>query len=261
MERAIDVLARKTEHGSGGTQAEELHPAGAIPLPPRPWGGNTTAATTKTAMRKAMETVGTMPGCGPNRRKGVPPSNVARTRELMGIGVSFLHRDRRRGAPTRNCDILGIGMFDSCEIRIHPTGAAIARMGTISQGQGHQTTYAQILATELGIPADMIDIEEGDTDTAPYGLGTYGSRSTPVAGAATAMAARKIKAKAQMIAAHMLEVHEGRPGMGTSTAFRVKGLPEKDCLHEGDLLGGLQQRAAQHGAGTGGGELLWTRPT
>jgi carbon-monoxide dehydrogenase large subunit len=82
-------------------------------------------------------------------------------------------------------------MFDSCEIRIHPTGSAIARLGTISQGQGHETTFAQILATEIGIPADDIMIEEGDTDTAPYGLGTYGSRSTPVAGAATAMAAAR----------------------------------------------------------------------
>ncbi len=117
-------------------------------------------------------------------------------------------------------------MFDSAEIRIHPTGSIIARMGTKSQGQGHETTYAQIIATELGIPADDIMIEEGNTDTAPYGLGTYGSRSTPTAGAATAMAARKIKAKAQMIAAHMLEVHEGDLEWDVDR-FRVKGLPEK----------------------------------
>src|SRR3546814_8553694 len=94
-------------------------------------------------------------------------------------------------------------MFDSCEIRIHPTGAAIARLGTKSQGQGHETTYAQILATEIGIPADDIMIEEGNTDTAPYGLGTYGSRSTPVAGAAAARVGRKIRAKAKKIAAHL----------------------------------------------------------
>src|SRR3546814_7550365 len=104
---------------------------------------------------------------------------------LMGIGVAFFTGIVGAG-PTRNCDILGVGMFDSCEIRIHPTGAAIARLGTKSQGQGHETTYAQILATEIGIPADDIMIEEGNTDTAPYGLGTYGSRSTPVAGAAAA---------------------------------------------------------------------------
>src|SRR5690606_38072753 len=114
----------------------------------------------------------------------------------------------------------------SAEIRIHPTGSIIARMGTKSQGQGHETTYAQILATELGIPAADIMIEEGNTDTAPYGLGTYGSRSTPVAGAAIAMAARKIRAKAQMIAAHLLEVSEYDLEWDID-GYRVKGLPEK----------------------------------
>ena len=117
-------------------------------------------------------------------------------------------------------------MFDSCEIRIHPTGCAIARMGTMSQGQGHATTFAQILASELGIPADDITIEEGDTDTAPYGLGTYGSRSTPVAGAATAMAGRKIRAKAQMIAAYLLEVHDDDLEWDVDR-FVVKGAPER----------------------------------
>ncbi|MCP4818769.1 MAG: molybdopterin-dependent oxidoreductase, partial [Shimia sp.] len=128
--------------------------------------------------------------------------------------------------PVKNCDILGLGMFDSCEIRIHPTGSAIARLGTISQGQGHATTFAQILATEIGLPADSITIEEGDTDTAPYGLGTYGSRSTPVAGAATAMAGRKIRAKAQMIAAYLLEVHDDDVEFDVDR-FVVKGAPEK----------------------------------
>jgi len=127
---------------------------------------------------------------------------------LMGIGLCTFTEIVGAG-PSKMCDILGVGMFDSCEIRVHPTGSALARMGTISQGQGHQTTYAQIIATELGIPSEEIQVEEGDTSTAPYGLGTYGSRSTPVAGAAIAMAARKIHAKARKIAAHLLEVGEG----------------------------------------------------
>jgi carbon-monoxide dehydrogenase large subunit len=126
---------------------------------------------------------------------------------LMGIGLCTFTEVVGAG-PSKICDILGVGMFDSCEIRIHPTGSAIARMGTITQGQGHQTTYAQIIATELGITSEDIQVEEGDTHTAPYGLGTYGSRSTPVAGAAIALAARKIHAKAKKIAAHLLEVSE-----------------------------------------------------
>ena len=147
------------------------------------------------------------------------------TRKLLGIGLTHFTEIVGAG-PVKNCDILGLGMFDSCEIRIHPTGSAIARLGTISQGQGHATTFAQILATEIGLPADSITIEEGDTDTATYGLGTYGSRSTPVAGAATAMAGRKIRAKAQMIAAYLLEVHDDDVEFDVDR-FVVKGAPER----------------------------------
>jgi len=147
------------------------------------------------------------------------------TRKVMGIGLSFFTEIVGAG-PVKNCDILGMGMFDSCEIRIHPTGSAVARLGTISQGQGHATTFAQILATEIGLSAESITIEEGDTDTAPYGLGTYGSRSTPAAGAAAAMAGRKIRAKAQMIAAYLLEVHDNDVEFDVDR-FVVKGSPEQ----------------------------------
>jgi len=101
----------------------------------------------------------------------------------MGIGISSFTEIVGAG-PSKHFDILGIKMFDSCEIRVHPTGKATARFGTKSQGQGHETTYAQIVAEELGIPASQVQVEEADTDTAPYGLGTYASRSTPTAGAA-----------------------------------------------------------------------------
>jgi carbon-monoxide dehydrogenase large subunit len=145
--------------------------------------------------------------------------------ELMGIGISSFTEVVGAG-PSRDYDILGIKMFDSAEIRIHPTGKAMARFGTKSQGQGHETTYAQIVAEELGLPAADVQVEEGDTDTAPYGLGTYASRSTPTAGAAGAMAARKIRDKAKKIAAHLLEVSEEdlvwEPGK-----FSVKGAPQK----------------------------------
>ncbi len=146
--------------------------------------------------------------------------------ELMGIGICTFTEIVGAG-PSKACDILGVGMFDSAEIRVHPTGSVIARMGTITQGQGHQTTYAQIIASELGIPSEEIQIEEGDTSTAPYGLGTYGSRTTPVGGAATAMAARKIRAKARKIAAHLLEVSEDDLEWEVDR-FKVKGLPGQE---------------------------------
>ncbi len=145
--------------------------------------------------------------------------------EFMGIGISSFTEVVGAG-PSRDFDILGIKMFDSAEIRIHPTGKAIARFGTKSQGQGHETTYAQIVAEELGLPANDIQVEEGDTDTAPYGLGTYASRSTPTAGAAAAMAARKIKAKAKKIAAYLLEVNEDDLEWNVNK-WQVKGSPDK----------------------------------
>lgn len=145
--------------------------------------------------------------------------------EFIGIGISSFTEVVGAG-PSRDYDILGIKMFDSAEIRIHPTGKAIARFGTKSQGQGHETTYAQIIAEELGLPATDIEVEEGDTDTAPYGLGTYASRSTPTAGAAAAMAARKIRAKAKKIAAHLLEVNEDDLEWNMNK-WQVKGSPEQ----------------------------------
>jgi carbon-monoxide dehydrogenase large subunit len=145
--------------------------------------------------------------------------------ELMGIGISSFTEVVGAG-PSKDYDILGIKMFDSAEIRIHPTGKAMARFGTKSQGQGHETTYAQIVAEELGLPADDIQVEEGDTDTAPYGLGTYASRSTPTAGAAAAMAARKIRAKAKKIAAHLLEVGDDDLEWNVDR-FQVKGSPDQ----------------------------------
>ena len=145
--------------------------------------------------------------------------------EIMGIGICSFTEVVGAG-PSKDFDILGIKMFDSCEIRVHPTGKAIARFGTKSQGQGHETTYAQIIAQELGIPALDIQVEEGDTDTAPYGLGTYASRSVPTAGAAAAIAARKLRDKARKIAAYLLEVSEEDLEWETGK-FSVKGVPEK----------------------------------
>ena len=145
--------------------------------------------------------------------------------ELMGIGISSFTEIVGAG-PSRHFDILGIKMFDSADIRIHPTGKATARFGTRSQGQGHETTYAQIVAEELGIPVSDIAVEEGDTDTAPYGLGTYASRSTPTAGAAAAIAARKIRDKARAIASYLLDVGE-EDLEWEMDRFSVRGAPSR----------------------------------
>ena len=172
----------------------------------------------------------------------------------MGIGISSFTEIVGAG-PSKHFDILGIKMFDSCEIRIHPTGKVIARFGTKSQGQGHETTYAQILAEELGIPVADIQVEEGDTDTAPYGLGTYASRSTPTAGAAAAIASRKIRDKARKIAALSSRSERGGPGVGAREILRQR-LSRALEDHPGDHLCGVYQSSTGDGGRPRGGVLL-----
>jgi carbon-monoxide dehydrogenase large subunit len=144
---------------------------------------------------------------------------------IMGIGLSTFTEIVGAG-PGKKCHIAGIEMFDAAELRIHPTGKAILKLGVKSQGQGHETTFAQIVAGELGIPAENIEVREGDTDNTPFGLGTYGSRSTPVCGAATAVVTRKVREKAKKIAAHLLEAAEGDIEYEDGRFF-VKGSPDQ----------------------------------
>jgi carbon-monoxide dehydrogenase large subunit len=125
--------------------------------------------------------------------------------ELMGIGVSFFTEAVGAG-PRKHMDMVGLAMNDGAALRVSPTGKAQLGISVQTQGQGHETTFAQIVAEELGIPPEDVDVIHGDTDTTPYGLGTYGSRSTPVSGAATAMVARKVRDRARIVASAMLEV-------------------------------------------------------
>jgi carbon-monoxide dehydrogenase large subunit len=223
IERMIEVLAIKLNMDAADLRAKNFIRSDQFPYQSA-LGWEYDSGDYHTAWNKALEAVDYR-GLRAQQAQQVEDFKAGKTRKLMGIGLCHFTEIVGAG-PVKNCDILGMGMFDSCEIRIHPTGSAIARLGTISQGQGHATTFAQILATEIGISADDITVEEGDTDTAPYGLGTYGSRSTPVAGAATAMAGRKIRAKAQMIAAYLLEVHDNDIEWEVDR-FVVKGAPER----------------------------------
>jgi carbon-monoxide dehydrogenase large subunit len=217
IERAMDVLAYELKMDPAELRSKNFIPSDKFPyLCPLGWSYD--SGDYQAAMDLALK----MAGYSDLRKEQAEKRAKG---ELMGIGISSFTEIVGAG-PGHTFDIVGIRMFDSCEIRIHPTGKAIARLGTKSQGQGHETTFPQIIAQELGIPVADITLEEGDTDTAPYGLGTYASRSTPVAGGATAMASRKIRDKARKIAAHLLEVSEEdldwEPGK-----FFVKGAPSK----------------------------------
>jgi len=217
IERAMDVLAMELKADPAELRLKNFIAADKFPYQ-SPLGWSYDSGNYPGAMNMALEMVEYKELRKEQKEKRAKG-------ELMGIGISSFTEIVGAG-PSHTFDILGIKMFDSCEIRIHPTGKAITRLGTKSQGQGHETTFAQIVAQELGIPVADITVEEGDTDTAPYGLGTYASRSTPVAGAATAIASRKIREKAKKIAAHLLEASEEdlewEPGK-----FYVKGAPSK----------------------------------
>ena len=220
IERMVDVLAQKLDMDKAEIREKNFIRKEQFPYTSA-FGFEYDSGDYHTALKKVLDAVDYKGLRAEQAAKRADPNSPT----LMGIGLVTFTEIVGAG-PSKICDILGIGMFDSCEIRVDPTGSAIARMGTISQGQGHQTTYAQIIATELGISSEVIQVEEGDTSTAPYGLGTYGSRSTPVAGAAIAMAARKIHAKAKKIAAALLEVGEDDLEWEVDR-FKVRGNDER----------------------------------
>jgi len=217
IERLVDRLAGRLGIDPAELRYQNFIPKEAFPYH-SPTGWEYDSGDYKLALDTALEQIGYA-----DLRKEQAEKRARG--ELMGIGLSTFTEIVGAG-PSHTFDILGIKMFDSAEIRVHPTGSAIVRIGVQTQGQGHETTFAQIVADELGLPVDNIVVEHGDTDTAPYGLGTYASRSTPTAGAATAVAARKIREKARHIAAHLLECNPDDLEWVDHT-FRVKGVPDK----------------------------------
>jgi carbon-monoxide dehydrogenase large subunit len=162
---------------------------------------------------------------GPTYDCGDFPKIFARVLEVSGYAgfakrrAEAAHRGKLRGigmacyvessgvAPSRFAGMLGarIGFYEAASIRIGPDGAVRAALGTHNHGQGHATTFAQIIASRLGVPVENIDIVEGDTGEVPQGTGTFGSRSIAIGGSALDRAADKIVAKAKLIAAHLLE--------------------------------------------------------
>ncbi len=217
IERLVDILALELKRDPADLRMQNFIPPQAFPYMST-LGWEYDSGNYAGALKLAMDKI----GYAALRKEQAEKRSRG---ELMGIGISSFTEIVGAG-PSKHFDILGIKMFDSAEIRVHPTGKAMVRLGVKSQGQGHETTFAQIVAEELGLPVGDIKVEEGDTDTAPYGLGTYASRSTPVAGAATAMAARKIREKGRLIAAHLLEASPDDIEW-KDYKYQVKGVPAK----------------------------------
>ncbi|NCT99213.1 MAG: xanthine dehydrogenase family protein molybdopterin-binding subunit [Comamonadaceae bacterium] len=146
---------------------------------------------------------------------------------LRGIGYSS-YIEACGLAPSNLAGALGAraGLFECGEVRVHPTGSVTVFTGSHSHGQGHETTFAQVVASRLGIDPSQVDIVHGDTGRVPFGMGTYGSRSISVGGAAIMRALDKIEAKAKKIAAHLMEASDADIEFANGE-FSVKGTDKK----------------------------------
>ncbi|MCH8137699.1 MAG: molybdopterin-dependent oxidoreductase [Proteobacteria bacterium] len=143
--------------------------------------------------------------------------------KLRGIGFSN-YIEACGIAPSNVAGAIGAraGLYEAAEVRFHPTGSVTVFTGSQAQGQGHETTFSQIVSDKLGIPIENVEIVHGDTDRVPFGMGTYGSRSLAVGGSAIVKAIDKIIAKGKKIAAHVLESSEGDVEFEAGT-FKVVG--------------------------------------
>ncbi|HYK82305.1 MAG TPA: molybdopterin cofactor-binding domain-containing protein [Gemmatimonadales bacterium] len=145
----------------------------------------------------------------------------------LGVGVTTYCEICGLG-PSQVAGAVGFGggLYDSAIVRVYPTGVVRAYIGAKPHGQGEETTFAQIVADEFGLPVESVEVVAGDTEATPQGWGTYGSRTTAVCGSAVKLAAQRVKEKAKKIAAHLLEANEAdlewRDGK-----FVVKGSPDK----------------------------------
>jgi aerobic carbon-monoxide dehydrogenase large subunit len=221
IERAIDSLARTVGRDPADIRRINFIPADRFPY--------TTAATLvydsgdySTSIDRAMELVG---------YKELRAEQVWRRdrgdRRQLGIGLST-YVEICGLAPSAALGALrfGAGGWESALVRFQPTGKVSVFTGASAHGQGHATTFSQLVAQETGVPFTDVEVMAGDTATMPFGMGTYGSRSLAVGGTAILEACRKVMAKAKTIAAHLLEAAE-EDLIFEGGAFSVRGTPAR----------------------------------
>ena len=218
-ERIVDVAAKELGMDPAEIRQKNLIPPEAFPF-------ETSVALVydsgeyETAMDRALELVA----------YDTLRERQAELREdgrYLGIGVANFVESAGL-SPSKAAGQLGAaaGGWEAGVVRFHPSGTVTVACGTADQGQGHRTTLAQVAAEELGVPLEDVEVVEGDTDEVPQGMGTYGSRSGPVGGAAVATSARKVVEKAQTIAAHALEAGEEDVEFDDGE-FHVVGAPDR----------------------------------
>jgi aerobic carbon-monoxide dehydrogenase large subunit len=160
---------------------------------------------------------------------------AAKRGKLRGLGIAS-YIEACGIAPSAVVGSLGAraGLYECGVVRVHPTGSVTVLTGSHSHGQGHETTFAQLVSSTLGVPIENVDIVHGDTDKIPFGMGTYGSRSLAVGGSAIYRAMEKVIAKGKKIAAHLMEAAEADVEFKDGE-FRVAGTDKKKSLTEVSL--------------------------
>ena len=201
LERLVDVIAHDTGMDRVELRRKNFIPRDAFPYQ-TPVALQYDSGDYQATQRLAMEAADW--NGFPARR-----AEAARRGRLRGIGMST-YVEACGIAPSKVAGALGAraGLYEVAEVRVHPTGSVSVFTGTHSHGQGHETTFAQLIASQLGVPFDQVEIVHGDTAKIPFGMGTYGSRSLPVGGSAIVKAADKVIAKGKKIAAHLMEASE-----------------------------------------------------
>jgi len=240
-ERAIDLLARQINMDPADLRKRNLIDRAQFPVMNN-FGITYDSGNYREALDLALERVGYLE----LRRQ---QSELRRAGRYIGIGIATYLEICGFGPSKLTAGAVGVALVESAEVRIDPTGAVTAFTGVHAHGQGHETSFAQVIADTLGVSYESVTIRHGDTQEGPaLGLGTYGSRSLSVGGTAILRACRKVLDKARALAAHMLEVSEQDLDFDAGT-FRVKGAPSR-----GVTLNEVAARAYGDGFRDGSGE-------
>ncbi len=221
IERLMDLAAIET-----GLDPAEIRRRNFVPADAFPYQTQVALAYDsgdyETALDKALANAGYT-----DLRAEQQQRREAGSTKLLGIGVcSYI--EACGIAPSAVVGSLGAqaGLYESAKVRVHPTGSVTVYTGSSAHGQGHETTFAQIVADRLGVPMENVDVVHGDTAEVQFGMGTYGSRSAAVGGSAIARSLDKIIAKGAKLAAHLLEVADTDLEFGDNK-WSVKGSPDK----------------------------------
>lgn len=219
VERLVDLGARKLGLDPVELRRRNFIPADAFPYQ-TPVALQYDSGNYAPAMDRALEMVG---------YEALRAEQARARKEGRYIGIGFCSYIEACGlAPSTVAGALGAqaGLWESATVRVHPTGKVTVFTGSHSHGQGHETTFAQLAADELGIAMDDIEVVHGDTGRVPFGMGTYGSRSGAVGGTAIHMSIEKIKEKGKRIAAHLLEAAPDDMDFADGKWF-VRGSPDR----------------------------------